>query len=527
MTDQTPAWLSVMRTLTGTKEIAGPEANPVITGMADEIARHYPDMKWYCDLPSWDSDETAWCGMAAAYCMAQAGQRPPFQQKPADDTERWGWARSWADDAGFVPISSPRPGCVVVLERSGGGHVTFYESTSGSNYNCRGGNQSNSVNVSSFPKSSVIALMWPKDAPVPPVPPAERPMLQKGSKGPEVASVQQTLGLPPAACDGDFGPVTDGAVKGYQAAAGLEADGVVGPNTWAALDALDARKAAGDDGLKPELIKQICELAEDSAIAGYQWRDRGRAPVGYTQGVALCFAHAMTLLEAGDDTAWRMARAETGDPNKDALTWYRAKFQSFGMDNSQDGIDTLRHLFALMLGLGMRESSGRYCEGRDMSASNVQSDTAEAGMFQTSWNIRSCDPHIPPLLSLYWDNPNGFLPAFQNGVAPDSNDLGNFGSGGGAQYQFLSKFAPAFHAFVTALGMRSLRQHWGPINRNEVELKPEADDMLWQVQELVASGVTPAPPEPEPEPPPEVPTITISINPPGSAQVVIIGSATS
>jgi hypothetical protein len=88
MTDQTPAWLSVMRTLTGTKEIAGPEANPVITGMADEIARHYPDMKWYCDLPSWDSDETAWCGMAAAYCMAQAGQRPPFQQKPADDTAR-------------------------------------------------------------------------------------------------------------------------------------------------------------------------------------------------------------------------------------------------------------------------------------------------------------------------------------------------------------------------------------------------------------------------------------------------------
>jgi hypothetical protein len=38
---------------------------------------------------------------------------------------------------------------------------------------------------------------------------------------------------------------------------------------------------------------------------------------------------------------------------------------------------------------------------------------------------------------------------------------------------------------VTALGLRSLRQHWGPINRKEAELRPEADDMLWQVQELV------------------------------------------
>jgi hypothetical protein len=220
-----------------------------------------------------------------------------------------------------------------------------------------------------------------------------------------------------------------------------------------------------------------------------------------------------------------MARADTNNPDKDALSWYRSQFQALGMDNTRDGIDTLRHLFVLMLGLGPRESSGRYCEGRDMSASNVQADTAEAGMFQTSWNIRSSDDEITPMLNYFWNSPNGFLTTFQNGVKPDSNDLGNFGSGDGAKYQFLSKFAPAFHAFVTALGLRSLRQHWGPINREEVELRPEANEMLLEVQYLVETwepGSGPTPPEP---PIGTIPTVTVTIDPPGSARVVIVGSA--
>jgi len=44
------------------------------------------------------------------------------------------------------------------------------------------------------------------------------------------------------------------------------------------------------------------------------------------------------------------------------------------------------------MGLGMRESSGRYCEGRDRNANNVTSDTAEAGLFQMSWDIHGVKP---------------------------------------------------------------------------------------------------------------------------------------
>jgi len=56
------------------------------------------------------------------------------------------------------------------------------------------------------------------------------------------------------------------------------------------------------------------------------------------------------------------------------------------MDNSRGGVDVLRHLFVLLTGLGMRESSGHYGEGRDASATNTSAYTAEAGLFQVSYN---------------------------------------------------------------------------------------------------------------------------------------------
>ena len=316
-----------------------------------------------------------------------------------------------------------------------------------------------------------------------PPPEDEHPTIGKGDKGPAVGRVQTILGVVPV--DGDFGGITDGAVKGFQAAAGLSADGVVGPKTWDELEALNKRKIEGGSGLTFVQVNQICQLARDSEIAKYSWKDRGVMPLGYIQGLSLSFALAVQLLRHGEVVVQRMARKDSNDPDEDALSWYASKFQNLGMDNSKSGVVTLRHLFALMMGLGPRESSGRYCEGRDMSASNTSADEAEAGMFQTSWNIRNGDDYIEGLLEDFWQNPNGFLFEFQAGVELDSNDLGNYGSGDGAKYQFLSKYAPAFHVMVTALGMRCLRQHWGPLNRNEVELRKEADELLIEVGHVI------------------------------------------
>ena len=342
--------------------------------------------------------------------------------------------------------------------------------------------------ASALAGKNIVARPPEPDIEPPYVPPEwepGRPTIGLGDSRPEVEDVQRVLGLFPV--DGDFGPITDAAVRGYQAAYGLPADGIVGPKTWEALDYLESAKATGNDRLPQKQMRAIVAISDRSEIAKYSWRDRGVLPKGYTAGIALCFALAATRLMQGHPIAVTAAQADRNRPNEDALTWYRKEFNGICMDNSEDGIDTLRGLFVLMLGLGARESSGRYCEGRDMSAANTSADTAEASMYQTSWNIHSCSSHIPPLLQEYWANPNGFLSTFQNGVTLQADDLGNYGSGDGAKFQFLSKYAPAFHAFVTGVGLRFLRQHWGPINRSEVELKSEANEMLLEVQHLLSA----------------------------------------
>ena len=67
-----------------------------------------------------------------------------------------------------------------------------------------------------------------------PAPASARPVLEVGDEGASVAALQRLLGI---RADGGFGPVTERAVRDFQAGAGLTVDGVVGPATWRALDA--------------------------------------------------------------------------------------------------------------------------------------------------------------------------------------------------------------------------------------------------------------------------------------------------
>ncbi|MBS2026868.1 MAG: peptidoglycan-binding protein [Deltaproteobacteria bacterium] len=70
-----------------------------------------------------------------------------------------------------------------------------------------------------------------------------RATLKQGASGSDVVALQQALtalGYDTGGADGSFGPHTLAAVKQFQAAQGLTADGVVGPMTWAALDAASA-----------------------------------------------------------------------------------------------------------------------------------------------------------------------------------------------------------------------------------------------------------------------------------------------
>jgi putative chitinase len=66
-------------------------------------------------------------------------------------------------------------------------------------------------------------------------------VLTQGSTGPDVRDLQHKLkaaGFDPNGVDGNFGPGTKAAVIAFQRSNGLQADGVVGPNTLAALQGL-------------------------------------------------------------------------------------------------------------------------------------------------------------------------------------------------------------------------------------------------------------------------------------------------
>jgi peptidoglycan L-alanyl-D-glutamate endopeptidase CwlK len=53
--------------------------------------------------------------------------------------------------------------------------------------------------------------------------------LKRGSTGANVRYLQSALGIK---SDGQFGPITDKAVRAFQKEQGLKVDGIVGPLTW-------------------------------------------------------------------------------------------------------------------------------------------------------------------------------------------------------------------------------------------------------------------------------------------------------
>ena len=62
--------------------------------------------------------------------------------------------------------------------------------------------------------------------------------LRLGSEGDEVTELQENLQALSVECDADgiFGPLTERAVKHFQTAYGIDADGVAGPKTIALLE---------------------------------------------------------------------------------------------------------------------------------------------------------------------------------------------------------------------------------------------------------------------------------------------------
>lgn len=148
-------WLSVMRAITGTRELPGAEDSPIILHWREEIVAAFPECR--AGVAGYTHDSIPWCGFGEAYTLAKSGHRPPLEPLWALN-----FAQAWPD---AIRLEEPTPGAILVYERNGGGHVTTYEGEDADYLFGRGCNQSDMVNVARFPKSRrPVAVMWPKSA---------------------------------------------------------------------------------------------------------------------------------------------------------------------------------------------------------------------------------------------------------------------------------------------------------------------------------------------------------------------------
>lgn len=136
-----PTWLTHARTYLGTAEIPGKQHNPTI-------------IRWLKELKSWWlEDETAWCGTYVAAVLRESGLPVAKHWYRAKDWLNWG-----------IPIADAAPGCVVVYDRTGGGHVGFAVARDTSDRILTlGGNQGNRVSIAPFPRWRVLGYRWPED----------------------------------------------------------------------------------------------------------------------------------------------------------------------------------------------------------------------------------------------------------------------------------------------------------------------------------------------------------------------------
>ena len=96
-------------------------------------------------------------------------------------------------------------------------------------------------------------------------------MLKRGYKGEHVEELQVFLGIP---VDGDFGPMTEKAVKEWQSKNNLYVDGIVGPKTLRAMALIDTDINEEKDNLDSDIITngdlviEASHMPKDEYFAG-------------------------------------------------------------------------------------------------------------------------------------------------------------------------------------------------------------------------------------------------------------------
>lgn len=134
-----PRWLTEGRKYIGTKEIPGVQHDSRILSWWKAIKRG-----------GIKTDEVPWCA-AFVGAMLEASDITSSRYESAKSYLQWG-----------VRLDAPTLGCVVVFDRSGGGHVGFVVGKDDrGRLMVLGGNQGNAVSIAPFDMGRVAGYRWP------------------------------------------------------------------------------------------------------------------------------------------------------------------------------------------------------------------------------------------------------------------------------------------------------------------------------------------------------------------------------
>jgi hypothetical protein len=173
--------------------------------------------------------------------------------------------------------------------------------------------------------------------------------------------------------------------------------------------------------------------------------------------------------------------------SEDALVRYRADLRTAGI-NANSEIERLRAIYTLAIGEGMRESSGNTTEGFDAHASKPPTAlTAEAGLFQSSFDSFEKSPALAKLMDQYKANPGKCrLETFMEGLSAGEIDRRPVvGTGPGAEFQRFTRECPAFATEYAMVLFRVNQTHFGPVRRHEAQFFKPCNDMLKAVEPVV------------------------------------------
>lgn len=135
------SWMPIALAEVGVKEFPGNGDNPRIVEYLKSTN---------LSAPFNSNDETHWCSGFVNWCVERSG----FEGTDS------AWARGWLNWG--KKLTTPRRGCIVVFKREvNSGHVAFYIGETATQIKVLGGNQSNAVSISSYPKSRLLGYRVP------------------------------------------------------------------------------------------------------------------------------------------------------------------------------------------------------------------------------------------------------------------------------------------------------------------------------------------------------------------------------